>query len=354
MRGHIGIPLVLISALFFSCNLIRSEDKKTEELDTSDASVMLKYDASWHSYDMELKNGFPQLVELSSFEGKDLPRLDFSREAAYTGQHRYWVENSLVLKRASYIGSAPMETSLPANEQNYGPPEAEWQTACKISAGPFVFQDRVLIATLEPAFYVLDSLTLSELYTVELDAVPAGPIQAEQDRTSIRVQHADGTYGRYLLTEAPSMDKTARSSSLNQASDPVEARIQPDPAALKSIEQSFSQLRSLAKDESFIRVDLYDPRMSVASEGAVLFRYYTGSQSEPLRIYIDDILERPYALAVYDEKGQKIQSNIEYEAARVLELHPDEHSDYFIAAAFMGVSSDTTESAALRIVARDR
>jgi hypothetical protein len=206
----------------------------------------------------------------------------------------------------------------------------EWN----IDGGPIVFADSLLLATAEPSLVVLNKSDLSFQRTIPLMYSFSGLMVVLDGAAFLAALHRDGSIGLYTLSEAT-----------QSPIDPVEAFIQPEPTALESIRKDAAMLLSKDSLFSFSSIDLYGPRREVPADGAVLYRYGMDEESGSARMYIDGADGRPFLIAVYDDLGKRLATNVEYTAAAVLEARLEQGLSYFIAVSFLDAEQPrTTES----------
>lgn len=249
---------------------------------------------------------------------------------AYSGSFKYTCRGKDLLVWKRDTPSWP-----PQEGDSYGSePFLRYQAPERITAGPLVLQDVVLVATAQPAFIILDRPDLSVREIVPLDYLLLGSLTYEPGKKQISAFFGDGNLGTYSL-------RSAEGGSTSKAPvDPLDLLIKPDPQALSKIASKTAQL--LSKEGPF-EFSLYAPYRSlikVPTDAAILCRYeIKGSEQksagETLRLYVDGSSERPYLIAIFSDAGELSASNIEYAVAKTLEVHIDVNRPYFVAVSFL-------------------
>jgi hypothetical protein len=209
-------------------------------------------------------------------------------------------------------------------------PLGRWQAPFAIMAGPVVFKDAVLVATAEPAFVVLDRRDLTLRSTRSMSHLALGPMLVDEAGATLTLRHADGSTGVYALSTPAALP----------VPDPVAALIGPEAGPLAAMADKTGALLSTEGGFAFAAIDPYGPAGKVPPSGAELVRFEASQPDAAYRIYVDGAGERPYLLALFDQAGALIASNVEYQAAKVLEFTPRSAQVYYVAAAFMGAAGE--------------
>jgi len=325
-------PLVFMLLSLVSCTPREAQDAAGQSASSSPVREVPPEptDPRFSSYARKL--GEASLALVSRTVPDQPAALSASLAPAYYGRRKYSVEGqSLLVREAFTVDQPAADAPWEPDDDLLYPSESQsrWQAPYTIVAGPVVFEDAVLVATSEPALTVLDRRDLSLRYTRPMRYLALGPMLVDEVGNSVLLQHADGSSGVYALAP-PSVVPPA------PLADPVAALIGPESGPLKAMAEKTGSLLSAESGFAFSAIDPYGPAGRIPPSGAELVRFEASGTDALYQAYIDEAGERPYLLALFDPTGVLIASNVEYQAAKVLEFTARTEHVYYIAAAFMG------------------
>ncbi len=323
-----GLLLLLLEGLLTACQPPQKKMEVTEEKPVAPPVLAESADSQFYSFAEKL--GEVSIRGTTVSPSDPLIPEDLKTPIAYMGAFKFLCQGKelLVWKRDTL--------SWPPQEgDNYGSePLFRYRANERITAGPLVFQDVVLIATARPAFVILDRHDLTVQKTIPVDDFPLGPLTYDSEKKQISVFLGDGWRGIYTL-QSGTGDITIKESV-----DPVDLLIKPAPQALSKIVSKTAQLLSKEGAFEFSRYAPYRPGLPVPPDTALLCRYEMNggeqkSAGETIRLYVDGASERPYLIALFSDTGELMASNIEYAVAKVLEAPIDGHRPYFVAVSYL-------------------
>jgi len=325
--------LLLLGGLFTACQPAQKKEAVKEEKPVVSEALVEPSDPRFNSSGENLGEVSVTLASVSPSDPV-IPG-DLKTPIAYMGALKYTCQGKDLLVWKRDTPSWPPQEGDSYGSQpwlRYGAPE-------RITAGPLVFQDVILVATAKPAFIVLDRHDLTVRQTVPLDHVPLGPLTYDPGKNQISVFLGDGSLGSYSLKPEKG------GSSSKESVDPLDLLIKPEPPALSKIEAKTAQLLSKEGPFEFSLFAPYRPGIRVPQDTALLCRYeITGSEQknagETLRLYVDGASERPYLIAIFYDTGELMASNIEYSVSKVLEAPVEANRPYFVAVSFL-ISPET-------------
>lgn len=275
----------------------------------------------WNSFSCNLPLGSISLLEITYDFSVDISNfIKASRDKwAFMSTNRFSVEDrsSVVSRPLDESGVSGQEMPDPAVLPT-GEVQHNWKAPFTITAGPMVCTNAVIISTAEPAIVLLNPETLQVIQTLPIQDLIIAFIAFNPETFELTALHGDLRVGKYVFLNM----KT-------DLLDPVNEKIGPDEKALAAIQEKTAQLLSLPGPAKIDKTLVYPVDSQIYSQEPHLFRF-TVAEDGPYRIYLDGIGEVPFLLALFNETGESILSNVEYAAEKVLETSLSKDAVYYL------------------------
>ncbi|MCX7655659.1 MAG: hypothetical protein N2Z76_03935 [Treponemataceae bacterium] len=314
------------------------------------------------SYGTRLENRVPLLRSLE-FVSSPFDLANRGLPVAYGYGDRYEVRDQKILEVYPLV-NAPLEdvsvpaassdTLLPSNPSDQALTEAlppveslvyeatprfRWESPYRITAGPLVFADTILLWTARPACVLLDRLSGRLVKEVTLSYYVAGFESFTENLGELLLIHGDQTLGYYTLKETPPEENPQKMEMF------FAEILGPTEEARRKIEQKVGALLS-QEPISLSRTYLFPIRDDPSPLGPRLFRWdcpeggryiLSVEPSKGGKIF-------PCMMALFNGAGEFLSSNLEYEAASRFEFSRGGPELLYFVVAFLDFPEERSEA----------
>ncbi|QQO11255.1 hypothetical protein [Breznakiella homolactica] len=204
-----------------------------------------------------------------------------------------------------------------------------WDHSYMLTAGPLILGDFLILASARPSFLILNRNDLTVDREIPGDYLAAGPLVYIPGYAVMAAFHGNGTIGLYAADPPV---------PAGEDHDPVAALIEPNASALREISVRAKEFFSIDGDASFGPVTPYVSGITVPPEGAALYLLPVNEEPRQYRVYISGPEDMPFGIMVFDETGGMRASNVEYEAARFLDITVPGRTRFYAAAGFFATA----------------
>lgn len=209
-------------------------------------------------------------------------------------------------------------------------PRFQWESSYRITAGPLVFADTILLWTARPSCVILDRISGRLVRESSLSYYVAGFDSFSEDHGELVLIHGDQSLGYYTLQEGLSEEEgPGTEKAFAEILGPTEE-------ARRKIEQKVGSLLS-RQGVSLPRTYLFPVRDDPDPLNPRLFRWdcpeggsYLLSLEPPKGMNLF-----PCMVALFNGAGEFLSSNLEYEAASRFEFTRGEAGTLYFVVAFL-------------------
>jgi hypothetical protein len=209
-------------------------------------------------------------------------------------------------------------------------PRFQWEAPYRITAGPLVFADTVLLWTARPSCVILDRTSGRLVREIPLSYYVAGFESFIEGQDELLLIHGDHSLGYYALQEeSPGEEEAKTEAAFTEILGPA-------PEARRNIEQKVATLLSRPQ-VPLNRTYLFPARDDLDLLNPRLFRWdcpeggsYLLSVEPPKGMSLF-----PCMMALFNDSGEFLSSNLEYEAASRFEFTRGEPGTLYFVVAFL-------------------
>lgn len=328
---YVGLFLVLLAG----CEKLGyQKPQEIKEVPAAKPSLMGKTDSAWNSYNIALPLQAVEVIvsdetKLVDLEAKDVQSIpdadDFFQVKHSVGNRAFMSINRYEVEAPNLLALRPLDESTVLNDELPEPIQlpvgdvlAVWKNPVAITAGPIACLNAIVLADSEPSLILLDPTNLQLIRRFLIQDLIIAFTGFTPETAELSVLQGDLSTATYrFLNEAP------------KVSDPVIQLIGPSAEALARIEEQTAKLLSASEAVMCRPTQMFPIASEIDITRANLFRL-TVEADGTYRIYIDGIGEVPYLLILFNEAGERIFSNVEYAAEKVLEQNLEKASVYYL------------------------